>query len=303
MDPAARLQTLLKLLPRVLREDILLDAKVVGAPGNIRMDRTQFEQIVMNLVVNARDAMPHGGRLEIALAHVAVDVGAVPVMASPLPSGYVVLSVTDTGTGIPAEAIPHIFEPFFTTKKLGMGTGLGLATVHGIVTQLGGAVTVESRMGHGTTFRVYLPSCAEEAATTAAAPGPQIRQRGARVLVVEDQASVRDLVVHVLGRRGFEVVAFPDGGPALEWARGQAAPCDVVLTDVVMPEVGGRALADALRARWADVPVVFMSGHTDDIVLRHGIEEAREHFIAKPFTPDELVQKLALALEAGKGPR
>jgi PAS domain S-box-containing protein len=303
MDPAARLQTLLKLLPRVLGEDVVLDAKVVGTPGNIRMDRTQFEQIVMNLAVNARDAMPHGGRLEIALAHVAVDAAAVRVTVGPLPAGYVVLSVTDTGTGIPAEAIPHIFEPFFTTKKLGMGTGLGLATVHGIVTQLGGAVTVDSRMGHGTTFRVYLPSSAEEAAATAAAPVPHIRQRGARVLVVEDQASVRDLVVRVLGRRGFEVIAFPDGAPALEWARGQAAPCDVVLTDVVMPEVGGRALADTLRARWADVPVVFMSGHTDDIVLRHGIEEAREHFIAKPFTPDELVQKLALALEAGKGAR
>lgn len=134
---------------------------------------------------------------------------------------------------------------------------------------------------------------------TACVPAQQPRRPSARVLVVEDQASVRDLVVNVLGHRGFEVVAFPDGAPALEWASRQTVPCDVVLTDVVMPEMGGRALADGLRARWADTPVVFMSGHTDDIVLKHGIEEARVHFIAKPFTPDELVQKLVLALQGG----
>jgi two-component system, cell cycle sensor histidine kinase and response regulator CckA len=150
-------------------------------------------------------------------------------------------------------------------------------------------VTVDSHLAQGTTFRVYLPACSDDVAATDAVISPGASSHNARILVAEDQSSVRDLVVTILRRRGFDVVAFPDGAPALEWSRDQASPCDVVLTDVVMPEMGGRALADALRSRWPNLPVVFMSGHADDIVLRHGIEEAREHFVPKPFTPDQLV--------------
>jgi CheY-like chemotaxis protein len=190
-----------------------------------------------------------------------------------------------------------MFEPFFTTKGAGKGTGLGLATVHGIVAQAGGTIVVDSKEGLGTSFRVYLPYSESTGELAAAAaqrpaglPGP------ATVLVVEDQPSVRELIVRALGREGFTVEAFADGAQALAFASRSSCRFDVVLTDVVMPEMGGRALADALRARCPTLPVVFMSGHADDTLLRHGIEEAREYFLPKPFSPEALVEKLRLVL-------
>jgi two-component system cell cycle sensor histidine kinase/response regulator CckA len=259
------------------------------------MDPSQFEQVVMNLVVNARDAMPAGGRVEVTLDCTEFK-GPVPQGVA-APGVYIVLTVADTGTGIAEADLSRIFEPFFSTKEVGAGTGLGLATVHGIVTQALGWVGVETSPNKGTTFRVYLPCCEQtptlglDSATMATAD-----ERTGTVLVVEDQATVRDLVVRSLKHFGFQVQAFADGATALSYARQSDHAFDLVLTDVVMPDMGGRALADALRQLRPALPVVFMSGHTDDTVLRHGIEEAREYFLAKPFTPSKLAAKLRAVL-------
>jgi two-component system cell cycle sensor histidine kinase/response regulator CckA len=292
IDPAARLSELQRLLPRVLGDDIVLRTRVIGFPGNIRMDPSQFDQVLMNLAVNARDAMPKGGHLDVELGR-----GDAERTSNSGEAGSVVLSVSDTGTGMAAEVLDHVFEPFFTTKREGKGTGLGLATVHAIVTQADGAIAVDSRPGQGTTFRICLPACREEVASTAAIPVSPRRARNARVLVVEDQDSVRELVAKVLRWREFEVVVFAAATEALSWSRGPEARFDIVLTDVVMPEMGGSALAAALWAERPNLPIVFMSGHADDLLFHHGVEQARRHFLPKPFTPDELVSKLNQVLE------
>jgi two-component system, cell cycle sensor histidine kinase and response regulator CckA len=296
-DPAKCLADLRNLLPRVVGEAITLEVTIAEPVGGLFMDPSQFEQIVMNLVVNARDAMPTGGRVVVTLRRVDVP------EPKALPQGiarrgfYVLMSVADTGTGIAEADLPRVFEPFFTTKPEGSGTGLGLATVHGIVTRALGWVDVDTALGKGTTFHVYLPGCES---------GPVVNQTGAEaavaddrsgtILVVEDQSSVRDHIVRSLRHFGFDVHAFGDGASALSYASVAEHRIDVVLTDVVMPEMGGRALADALRQLRPKLPIIFMSGHTDDTVLHPGIEDARAHFLAKPFTPASLVAKLRSVL-------
>ena len=294
-DPTESLGGLKSLLPRVVGENITLTVKIEGKPGNLFMDPSQFEQIVMNLVVNARDATPTGGRVDVTLDCLELEV------ERGLPAGlsaagtYSVLTVADTGTGIAEADIPRIFEPFFTTK--GSGTGLGLATVHGIVTRALGWVGIETSPGQGTTFRVFLPCCEQVPVPSPAAQNlPTTDDRTYAVVVVEDQTTVRDFVVRALKHFGFQVQAFADGTTALAYARVPGHAFDLVLTDVVMPVMDGRALADALRQIRPAMPIVFMSGHTDDTVLRHGIEEAREYFLAKPFTPNKLVAKLRAVL-------
>jgi len=297
-DPAERLRGLTKLLPRVVGEDIALAVNVTDKPGGLFMDPSQFEQIVMNLVVNARDAMPSGGRVDVTLDCVDLKTPRDLPQGLSAPGTYVILSVADTGTGISESDLPRVFEPFFTTKAAGAGTGLGLATVHGIVTQALGWIGVETSPGKGTTFKVHLPCCEQGPATSPAATTiATADERTGTILVVEDQATVRDLVVRSLKHFGFQVQAFADGATALSYARQSDHAFDLVLTDVVMPGMGGRALADALRQIRPALPIVFMSGHTDDTVLRHGIEEAREYFLAKPFTPSKLVAKLRAVLE------
>ncbi len=300
-SPAERLNGLRELLPRVVGEDISLKVNVTGEPGSLFMDPSQFEQIVMNLVVNARDAMPMGGPLDVTLSRIEIeDPNRLP--RGPTQAGtYILLAVSDTGTGIPESIIHQLFEPFFTTKAPGTGTGLGLATVHGIVTQASGAVSVDSKLGWGTTFRVYLPSCdgtppSSRRTTTSSCPTPSL----GTVLVVEDEDTVRDLVVRALTRYGFKVLAHADAASALVHARVAEHNFDLVLTDVVMPRMGGRALADALQQLRPSVPIVFMSGHTDDTVLRNDAEESREFFLTKPFTPRTLVERLCGILEHSK---
>jgi CheY-like chemotaxis protein len=242
--------------------------------------------------------MPTGGQLDVTLSRIELeDPAALP--RGPSQAGtYVLLAVSDTGTGIPESIIDQLFEPFFTTKAPGTGTGLGLTTVHGIVTQASGAIAVDSRLGWGTTFRVYLPCCDCPPPSSKRAAALEVEPRmTATVLVVEDQGSVRDLVVRVLNRFGLEVTAYASATAALEYARIAEHPFDLVLTDVVMPEMGGPSLASALRELRPTVPIIFMSGHIDDALLRNEIAGSHEFFLAKPFTPKALVEKVRAVLE------
>ena len=285
-----------KMLRRLIGENI----KLVTEPGteldSVCADPGQLEQVLVNLAVNARDAMPQGGRLTIATANLHVAEGA----AAALPPGhYVVLRVTDTGTGMDEATVERAFEPFFTTKPKGKGTGLGLATVYGIVRQSGGQVEVESAPGTGTTFRVYLPRVVEAAdqpvGGAVAAP-----TRGAEtVLVVEDDEHVRLLARKVLEQAGYRVLVASGGPEALAAAESFEGPIDLVMTDVVMPEMSGRALTRRLTQRHPGLKVLYMSGYSDEDIAQHGVFEAGIPFIKKPFSPAVLTQKLREVLDQG----
>jgi CheY-like chemotaxis protein len=258
----------------------------------------------MNLVVNARDAMPRGGQITIETANVELDADAAAAHVDVTPGAYVVLAVRDTGIGMDAATRARIFEPFFTTKAAGNGTGLGLATVYGIVAQSGGHVSVESAPGVGTTFRVYLPRVV--APTNSARPDGahgMVHVGAETILLVEDDETVRRAARRILERAGYRVHEARDGSEALALARtdahGHALHVDLVLTDIVMPEMSGPELADRLRAVRPDVPVLFMSGYTDDAVLRQQLEKPGVGFVQKPFTPEELTRKVREALAGG----
>jgi two-component system cell cycle sensor histidine kinase/response regulator CckA len=267
-----------KMLRRLIGEHIELAAELEPAGARIKADPGLMLQLLMNLAVNARDAMPQGGRLTLRTQVV---------------RDRVRLVVADTGVGMDAQTQVHIFEPFFTTKPAGEGTGIGLATVHGIVEQSGGTITVESAPGRGTSFRIELPVCTDKPTAEPAAPtawadsGP----RGT-VLLVEDEDLVRSLATRVLEARGYRVFAAPSAADALDLHARATDRVDLVVTDVVMPGLGGRQLAERLRERQPGLRVLFMSGYTTDEVLRQGIQEEEEHFIQKPFTPDGLARKV-----------
>ncbi|HEY1190866.1 MAG TPA: PAS domain-containing protein, partial [Gemmata sp.] len=276
-----------RLLRRLIGEDILLTATPAPDLRAVRVDPGQFEQVLLNLAVNARDAMPTGGRLtiETANADVEQEYASVPEAR---PGRYVLVAVSDTGGGIPPETLPHIFEPFFTTKGPGQGTGLGLATVHGIVRQSGGFVAVYSELGRGTTFKVYLPAVASAAPHEApCAPAP-LGRGDETVLVTEDDAAVRGVIRLALRSHGYEVLEAGSGEEAVRVAAAHAGPIHLLVTDVVMPGMGGRELATRLTAARPGLSVLYLSGYTDDAVVRHGVLEARVHFLQKPFTPTKL---------------
>ena len=298
-SPAESLTGLRKLLPHVVGEDISLQVSVMGDPGKLFLDPAQFDQIVINLIVNARDAMPSGGQLDVTLGRIDVnDPMALPRGPDQIGS-YVLLTVADTGTGIPESIIHQIFEPFFTTKAASAGTGLGLATVHGVVTQASGAVTVESKLGWGTTFRVYLPNCdVAPPSSRKSVEAEVVPPLSGTILLVEDQASVRELVVRVLSDAGLQISAHASAATALEYAQVAEHEIDLVLTDVVMPKMDGQTMTQALRQTRPSVPVVFMSGHHDDTMLRPETTSAREFFLPKPFTPRGLLDKLRAILES-----
>ncbi|MFW6205616.1 MAG: PAS domain S-box protein, partial [Gemmatimonadota bacterium] len=288
VDLGAVLESFEPLLRRLIGEDVLLEVVRDDAPSPVVVDPGQLEQVVLNLIVNARDAMPDGGRLTIRTRCLEVGEGGVPGAVDPIAAGrYAVLVVADTGVGMSGETMDRIFDPFFTTKPTGQGTGLGLSTVYGIINQSSGQIRVESEPGQGTTFTVYLPSAAEGQGRT---PGPQ--REGTppggteSILLVEDDDAVRTLAARVLERAGYTVHTARDGREALDRVGGLEA-VDLLLTDVVMPGLSGRQLADRLRGRDPTLRVVFMSGYTADETIRD-----REHrvgaFLEKPFTPDRL---------------
>ena len=287
------------LLRRLIGEDIQLVSKLDPTNGRLRADQAQLEQVLVNLVVNARDAMPKGGTLTIETAQ--VELTRSPVYhLTPLPPGpYVRLAVSDTGCGMDRKTQSHIFEPFFTTKGEGKGSGLGLSTVFGIVTQCGGAIDVTSRVGHGTRFDLYFPSVESDILTTAPTQPLGQPQRGTEtILVVEDEPSVRTLVRDELRKLGYRVVEAKNGVEACLLATQQAGSLQLLLTDVVMPGMGGRELAQHLSVIKPDLRTLFISGYMDDVGIMAGQEEGTSSFLQKPFTPEVLARAVRNLLDA-----
>ena len=297
VDLNAAVSGMERLLTRVLPEDIKLRCTTASDTGTIRVDPGQLEQVIMNLAVNARDAMPTGGLLTIETANVDLDAAYLQGHALAKPGRYVMLAVTDTGTGMDAATQARIFEPFYTTKEIGKGTGLGLATVQGIVQQSGGFIWVYSEPDHGTVFKIYLPRVDEPASTGDAATAAQTRGTET-VLVVEDVPAVRAVTREMLKRYGYNVLEAADGPTALQLAAAYAEPIHLLLTDVVMPEMNGRDLADRIQAARPATRVLFMSGYTDDAVVRHGILQDGIAYLQKPFTPASLATKVREVLGA-----
>lgn len=284
-----------KILRRLIGEDIQLETSSAADLGLIKADRSQIEQVIMNLAVNARDAMPEGGRLTIETANVELDKAAAHPPAVLSPGKYVMLAVTDNGCGMDAETQAHIFEPFFTTKEKGKGTGLGLATVYGIVKQSGGYVWVYTEPGRGTSFKVYLPRIEDEQTARGRDGKSEARElpRGSEtVLLVEDEKGVRELAREYLELTGYTVIAAEDGHTALELAAMHVGPIQLLMTDVVMPGISGRELAGRVKAIRPEIKVLFMSGYTDQAVVHHGILDNDAALLQKPFTMAALAAKL-----------
>jgi signal transduction histidine kinase len=286
-----------KMLRRLIGEDVTLAIVAPPELGPVLVDPGQMEQVVLNLAVNARDAMPLGGALTIETADVEVDEARASEHAGVKPGLYVTLSVTDTGTGMDAATQARIFEPFFTTKEPGRGTGLGLATVFGIVQQSGGTISTMSVPGRGTTFRIYLPRVADGAGLEPAlAPARSRSQTSLRghetLLLVEDDDAVRAMLRTVLRKYGYRVLEAASGPEALALCETVSGAIDLVLTDVVMPQMSGRQFAQLFEDRRPGVSVLYMSGYTDGAIVQHGVLEPEIAFIQKPVSPNVLVQKI-----------
>ena len=293
------------MLRRVIGVDIELRTSFGENLGQVKVDPGQIEHLIMNLVVNSRDAMPAGGILTIQTANLGRDEKLVPGAGPAGPGPFVMLSMTDTGVGMDEETKRHLFEPFFTTKAPGKGTGLGLSTVWAIVQQCGGEIWVWSEPGQGTAFRIYLPRVVGQSGVPE--ESQNIAQSGAAtetVLLVEDEDRVRRLVLGMLRRQGYTVLEAPDGQTALDLARLHSAPVHVLLTDVVMPKMNGHELAAQLTKLRPDIRVVYMSGYVDNPLVHKEITGSGAAFLQKPFTQEALVAKIRSALEgASKRPR
>jgi PAS domain S-box-containing protein len=287
-----------RMLRRLIGEDIELITRTTPALRRVKADPGQIEQVVMNLVVNARDAMPRGGKITIETANADLDESYAAKHAAVTPGPYVMLAVTDTGEGMTAETQAQIFDPFFTTKELGRGTGLGLSTVYGIVKQSGGHIWVYSEVAHGTTFKIYLPQTSEADLPAAAEPVAAASTRGSEtVLLVEDDFQVRELTRTVLAGCGYAVLAPADARAALAMAEQHAMTIRLLLTDVVMPGMNGRELARHLVERNPQIKVLYMSGYTEYTIGRHGVLEPGTYFLQKPFTPAALGNKVREILD------
>jgi CheY-like chemotaxis protein/two-component sensor histidine kinase len=288
-----------QMLGRLIGEDISLVTTLAPALGHVRADPSQIEQVIVNLVVNARDAMPQGGRLNIETSDVELDAMYVRRHAGASPGPHVMLAVGDTGVGMPSEVQAHIFEPFFTTKGPGKGTGLGLATVYGIVKQSEGYIEVDTEPGRGTTFRIYLPRVDEASAPARPkAALAQVPHGTETILLVEDEEAVRELARDILQANGYTVLDTQHGGEALLTCERHAGPIQLMVTDAVMPQMSGRELAERLAPLRPEMKVLYMSGYTDDAVVRHGVLDSGTAFLQKPFTPDMLARKVREVLDA-----
>jgi PAS domain S-box-containing protein len=288
------------MLRRLIGEDVELVTVLGADPGRVKADSTQIAQVLLNLSVNARDAMPDGGTLTIETRRVELGHGGADAPAGVATGPHVLLSVTDSGCGMDADTLGHIFEPFFTTKEEGKGTGLGLATVLGIVKQNGGHVVVESERGQGSVFKIYLPSVAPkpEAVGGAAAARTSARGGSETVLLVEDDAQLRAILRELLVDAGYSVLEAEGPQEALTLGLSLVSPAQLVLTDVVMPRLSGCALAEQLAAVSPGTKVLYMSGHTDDAFALHGLLARGAHLILKPFTAEELLRKVRDLLDS-----
>jgi two-component system cell cycle sensor histidine kinase/response regulator CckA len=280
-----------KMLRRLIGEDIDVLSEFAPNLGKVKADPGQMEQVIMNLAVNARDAMPKGGKLTIETANIDLDSGYASHHLSVAPGKYIMLAISDTGCGMDAETQNHIFEPFFTTKD--SGTGLGLSTVYGIVKQSGGNIWVYSELGVGTTFKVYLPRASDSTEPgQVAAEGSQISGGSETILLVEDEQAVREIVRETLTSQGYTVLEAQHGPEALRIAEKHTSRIHLLMTDVVMPAMHGPELADALCKIHSETKVLFMSGYTDSALTRHGVLEGKREFMQKPFTLGDLAKRV-----------
>ncbi len=271
--------------------------------GSVKADQSQIEQVIMNLAVNARDAMPMGGKLKIETSNVELDQAYTWNHPGSKVGSYVLLSVTDTGMGMDAGTLAHIFEPFFTTKERGKGTGLGLATVYGIVKQSNGYISVGSTPGKGTSFQIYLPRHASQPTVAEQEPESVDKLRGSEtILLVEDSGPLRQLARSFLESAGFHVLSAENGEDALEVASRFERNFDLLLTDVVMPGMNGRLLAEHLLPRQPGMKVLYVSGYTDSFIAGHGVLDPGTHLLHKPFTEEVLIRKVREVLDGAKMP-
>jgi CheY-like chemotaxis protein len=286
------------MLRRLIGEDIDLQLSLNHALDSVKADPGQIEQVIMNLVVNARDAMPQGGKLTIETSNVEIDESYSELHPPMFPGQFVMLAVTDTGVGMDIETQAHIFEPFFTTKEVGKGTGLGLATIYGVVKQSGGFVWVYSEPGRGATFKIYLPRVSEHAEITESRPPDIADYLGSEtILLVEDAEPLRELTRTILANHGYTVLLAGDGAEALGVASQHQGPIHLLLTDVIMPSMGGRELSERLASLRPEMKVLYVSGYTDATIVRHGVLEAGLKILPKPFTKKALVRKVREILD------
>ncbi len=288
------------MLRRLIGEDIDL-VTILGADlGSVKADPGQIEQVIMNLVINARDAMPEGGKLTIETANIELDQAYANQHMTVQPGPYVMLALSDTGHGMDAETQARLFEPFFTTKEKGKGTGLGLSTVYGIVKQSGGTIWVYSEIARGTTFKIYLPRVVDVLETPPLVPAPRSESaRGSEtILLVEDEEAVRTLAREALEEAGFQVLEARHGVEALTVSQQHHGRIHLLLTDVVMPEMSGRVLAGRLASQRPTLKVLYMSGYTDNAIIHQGVLDPGTSFLPKPFSPDTLVRKVRAVLDS-----
>ncbi len=297
IDLSHTIKNLHSMLTRLIGEDIILRTLPQKRLGRVLVDPGQIEQIVINLAVNARDAMPNGGELLIETADVKLDQDYGDEQAQAMPNAQVMLAVSDTGSGMSAEVREKIFEPFFTTKQLGQGTGLGLATVFGIVEQNDGRIEVHSEPGQGTSFKVYFPRVLDAAETLKQELAPEPVGGKETVLVVEDEEMVRNLAVRLLERRGYQVLATSSGGDAIVLAERHHGPIDLLLTDVVMPHMNGRELVERFAEIRPGIKVIYTSGYTQNVIAHHGVLDEGVQFIAKPYSLATLAARVREVLD------
>jgi nitrogen-specific signal transduction histidine kinase/CheY-like chemotaxis protein len=299
-DVVCRMESLLR---RMIGEHIALETGLASS-ATINADQGQLEQVLMNLAINARDAMPTGGQLVISTRDVVVGSELTKAHRGLLPGDYVVMEVRDTGFGMDEHVLANLFEPFFTTKKRGEGTGLGLATVYGIIKQSGGYIAVRSRPGAGSIFTIYLPRATELASPPQPVEPVRAAARGTEtILLVEDQPEVRAIARTILTRHGYAVIEAEGGPQALDLVRATLEPIHLLLTDVVMPVLGGQELAQQLLPLRPELKVLFASGYTDDALVQQGVLQPGAELIQKPFTRESLLQKVRLVLDGNQTPR
>ncbi|HMK64359.1 MAG TPA: PAS domain S-box protein, partial [Thermodesulfobacteriota bacterium] len=289
---------MLKMLGRLIGEDIELRWRPGKSVGTVRLDPSQLNQVLANMVVNSRDAIPGTGVITLEMENVAFDADYCRIHGECLPGKYVCLAISDTGTGMTGEIQEHIFDPFFTTKEVGKGTGLGLATVYGIVKQNNGFIYVYSELARGTTFKIYFPSLPPESLKPAElAEDRKLRLGNETVLLVEDEERLLNITRNILLKLGYVVVTARTPAEALAMTQEPNRQFHLLLTDVVMPQMNGRELAERIRVHRPDLKVLFMSGYTADVVAHHGVLDKEVHFIEKPFTPQVLADKVREVLD------